>query len=114
MTTLLAFVGDLGIAHVQKLIDTEQWEKVILVSNEKNQNLITCTKPLKYIVINEHEPVHSIINTLTKGLQNEWGEVALNFVSGSGKEHMALLAAVMHAGLAFRLIAVTKDGITEL
>ena len=114
MTTLLAFVGEQGIAHVQKLIDSEQWEKVILVTTEKNQNVITCTKPVKQILIDENAPVHYIIDTIKKGLQNEWGEVALNFVSGTGKEHMALLAAVMRAGLAFRLVAVTKEGIKEL
>jgi len=113
MTTLLAFLGE-QTAHVQKLIDAEQWEKVILVTHEKSQHAITCAKPVKHILIDENAPVSQIIETITKGLQNERGEVALNFVSGSGKEHMALLAAVMHTGLAFRLVAVTKDGIKEL
>lgn len=114
MTTLIAFVGELGTAHVQKLIEGEQWDKVILITTEKNQNAITCIKPLKCILINENLSVHQLIDTIKKGLSNEWGEVALNFVSGTGKEHMAFLAAIMHAGLAFRLVAVTKEGITEL
>jgi len=40
--------------------------------------------------------------------------VALNLVSGNGKEHMAILSALLKLGIGVRLMAVTKDGVREL
>ena len=41
-------------------------------------------------------------------------EVALNFVSGRGKEHMALVSAVLKLGLGVRFIALKPGGIEEI
>ena len=43
-----------------------------------------------------------------------FGEVGLNIVSGSGKEHMAVLSAVMKLGVGYRLVAATANGIEEI
>ena len=57
-----------------------------------------------------------LINDISKQLKNKIKdmEIALNLVSGSGKEHMAVLSAIMKLGLGFRLIAATKEGIVEI
>ena len=41
-------------------------------------------------------------------------EVGLNFVSGTGKEHMALVSAVLKLGVGVRFVALTQDGVQEL
>ena len=41
-------------------------------------------------------------------------EVAVNIVSGNGKEHMAIISALLKLGVGIRLMAVTKDGVREL
>ena len=41
-------------------------------------------------------------------------EVALNMISGTGKEHMALLSAVLKSGLGVRIVANTVEGMKEL
>ena len=41
-------------------------------------------------------------------------EIALNLASGSGKEHMAVLEAVLQMGLNFRLVAVNKNTVEVL
>ncbi len=41
-------------------------------------------------------------------------EVGLNLVSGSGKEHMAALEAVLELGLNFRLITLNKGQVETL
>jgi len=40
--------------------------------------------------------------------------VGVNFISGAGKEHMALVSALMKLGVGFRLMASTMDGVKEL
>ena len=37
-----------------------------------------------------------------------------NFVSGMGKEHMALISALLKLGVGIRLMALTKNGIEEV
>ena len=36
-------------------------------------------------------------------------EIAVNFVSGDGREHMALVSALMKMGVGFRLIGLNKE-----
>lgn len=114
MTTLVAMLTEGGWNHVSKLIEGEEWQKVILVTTRSCMEKFNCTKTHESIIIDIEWPVQEIINAIKKGLEKEYGEVGLNFVSGTGKEHMALLAGVMQAGLSFRLVAVTKEGISEL
>ena len=41
-------------------------------------------------------------------------EAAVNLISGNGKEHMAVISALMKLGLGIRLIALTPNGIKEI
>ena len=41
-------------------------------------------------------------------------EVGLNIVSGSGKEHMALISALLKLGIGIRLVALTSNGVKEV
>ena len=41
-------------------------------------------------------------------------EVAVNFVSGEGKEHMALMSALLKLGIGVRFVALKPDGIEEI
>jgi hypothetical protein len=42
------------------------------------------------------------------------GEIAINFVSGTGKEHMAFISALMKSGIGFRFVVQTDEGTKEL
>lgn len=118
MTTLVACIssGAGTVAHVAKVISDERWEKVILVADEENKNF-KCDKPSEMIIINPNKTTSEITEDIRKGLQDKLKgefEVAVNFISGSGKEHMALISALLKLGLGFRLIALTKEGIKEI
>ena len=41
-------------------------------------------------------------------------EVDVNFVSGTGREHMALIGALLKSGTGIRLKVLTKEGIEEV
>lgn len=114
MTKLVAMLTSGNWSHVSKLADEENWENAILVTNQQGKSTFKCNKQCEFIVIDEEWPVSQMIETIRKGLSKEYGEVGLNFVSGNGKEHMALIAGVIQAGLSFRLVAITKEGIKEL
>lgn len=114
MVKLVALLTAGSWNHVAKLIEDVDWEKAYIITTLQGKEKFTCDKPHEFIIINENWPVQEMISSIKKGLGKEYGEVGLNFVSGTGKEHMAMLAGVMQAGLSFRLVAVTKEGITGL
>ena len=62
------------------------------------------------------KPVSELIEDIRKSLDGKIYDldVALNMVSGTGKEHMAILSALLKLGLGIRLMAVTKNGVVEL
>ena len=120
MTELIAFLstGKGTWGHVNRLlagINGEKWEKVFLLTNDfgaqnfkpqEGQDNIELIKLDNKIEIQELE--NEILTKLKgkiKGL-----EVAVNFVSGDGREHMAFVSALMKLGLGFRLVALNKEG----
>ena len=41
-------------------------------------------------------------------------EIDINFISGTGREHMALMSALLKLGVGIRLKALTKEGAEEI
>jgi len=101
--------------HVGRLINEKDWDNIFLITNEFGQKNFTTEKEVNFIVINPITPLDDIKNHITKELKDKLkNEVALNVVSGSGKEHMAILASLFNLGIGIRLIAITQDGIKEI
>jgi len=103
-------------AHVDRLINEQQWEKIFLVTNNFGIENFKPKKPVEFVVIDENKFLPEITEEIRKQLKDKINdtEVALNFISGNGKEHMALLSAVLKLGLGIRLIALTPEGIKEI
>jgi len=118
MTDLVACLssGEKSWAHVARLIKEQDWKNIFLVTNEIGKNNFKSEKNVEFIVIDSQKPVFELINEIINGLRGKITdiEVALNIVSGSGKEHMAILSALLRLGVGIRLMALTKDGVREL
>ena len=103
--------------HVARMIADAQWDKVFLITNEfGRENFTTAGKATELIVIDANKGLDEIIGTLKEQLKGKIPdtEVAVNLVSGSGKEHMAILSALLQSGLGLRFFALTKDGVKEV
>ena len=85
MTKLVAILTSGNWVHVSKLVDEENWESVILVTNQQGKSAFKCNKPCEFIVLEEEWSVSQMIETIKIRLSKEYGEVGLNFVSGNGK-----------------------------
>jgi len=118
MTNLVACLssGEKSWAHVARLIKEHDWKNIFLVTNDFGRQNFKAEKNAEFIVVDFQKPVFGLIEDIMKGLKGKITdfEVALNIVSGSGKEHMAILAALLKLGVGVRLMAVTKDGVKEL
>jgi len=118
MTDLIACLssGEKSWAHVSRLIKEQEWKKIFLITNDFGRQNFKTEKNAEFIVVDFQKPVFELIEDIIRGLKGKLTdlEVALNIVSGSGKEHMAILSALLKLGVGVRLMAVTKDGIREL
>ncbi len=117
MTDLIvvASSGTGTIAHVKKVVTGEEWENVYVIGTREAYSELGLEKGV-LIEIDPHDmigvirdKIHDYLRGKLKGL-----EVGLNFVSGSGKEHMAAISALLKLGMGFRLIALTPEGVQEI
>ena len=116
MADLVACLTDEeGLSHVKSLIEKQQWDNIFLITNSINYNS-KFNKKIEFVVVDFTKPVNEVIESIKRELNGKFNdlEVALNIVSGKGKEHMAILSALLKLGIGIRLMAVTKDGVKEL
>ena len=116
MTDLVACLSTGSWGHVNRVIDEGEFEKIFLITNDLAKEKFQKKDNVELIVVNENKPVGELIEDIVNGLKGKISgmEVGLNLVSGTGKEHMAIISALMKIGVGFRLIALTKDGIKEI
>tara|TARA_Y100000034_G_C6773099_1_gene345010 strand:+ start:393 stop:737 length:345 start_codon:yes stop_codon:yes gene_type:complete len=100
--------------HVNRLIEEGNFGKTILITNEFGKENFS-NKEAELIIVNTSQGLNEMRDEILSKLKgNVEGEVAVNFVSGTGKEHMALISALLKLGVGIRLVALTKDGVQEV
>ncbi|MDO8460173.1 MAG: hypothetical protein Q7S74_03625 [Nanoarchaeota archaeon] len=102
--------------QILALLNRAEYEKAIIV---KNRNAESFPVNDRCIVI-EIDSSLSLVNLksyllekLKKELSGDF-EVNLSIASGTGKEHMALVSALLSVPVGIRLVAYTKEGIEFL
>ena len=118
MSTLIACLstGKGTWGHVSRLIKENKWDKVFLITNEFGKENFAKSENTELILINQSQGIKELaaeIESKLKGKVKDL-EVALNIASGTGKEHMAILSAVLKLGLGIRPVALTKQGMEEI
>jgi len=118
MTDLIACISSNkgANAHVEKLIAGENWEKVYLVASVENKEHLISHEKVETILVDNKKMLSDIILDLKKSLKDKvkMMDTAVNIISGDGKEHMALLSALLQLGVGIRLVAFTKEGVKEI
>ncbi|MFH1133408.1 MAG: hypothetical protein V1735_02880 [Nanoarchaeota archaeon] len=116
MTELIACLssGKGTWAEVAHIMQAESWDAVYLVSDEFGREKFQ--GKAEFVLINDNMPITMMSRIIREQLQNriKGTEVAVNFSSGSGKEHMAMLSAVLQLGVGLRFVAMTERGIVTL
>ena len=111
MPTLIACLssGKGTWTEVNKIINSQPWDKIFLITNQfGKENYSVNSEKTELVVIDPYKEISEIVKVIKSNLNGRIKdfEVALNLVSGSGNEHMALLEAVLELGLNFRLVSV--------
>ncbi|MDP1728913.1 MAG: hypothetical protein Q8L27_01775 [archaeon] len=118
MTELVALLskGEGTWAQVSGIIKQGDWEKIILVGNDFAKKFqVPEGKEYEFVEITSSRLVE-IKEELQKKLAGKikGTEVALSIASGDGKEHMALISALLCVPVGVRFTALTKEGIVIL
>ena len=103
--------------HVMHLIEEHMFEKVFLITDDfGKQGFSKYNKNAELILVDFNNGIDDLVQDIAAQLKDKISgtEIGLNLASGSGKEHMAIMSAVMRLGVGFRLVAVTKDGVKEV
>ena len=118
MATLVACfsTGKGTWGHVNRLIEDSKYDNIILITNDYGKENFNKKENTELISLNLSQGLtilrDDIMNNIKDKIKDT--EVDVNFVSGTGKEHMALMAALLKLGVGIRLKALTKEGIKEL
>jgi len=101
-------------AHVQRVIDGQTWTNVFVITSDATK--FNNTKKANIITIDKDKHIPQLAKDIHTALQGKVTdfEVAINIVSGSGKEHTAILSAVSKLGVGLRFVILTKDGIKDI
>jgi len=115
---LVAYVGGdkENWGQITALINRFECDKVILVVSKEADDFPTTSKCEK-IVVDSSKPLVSLRDDLLAKLrQRNIGdfEVAVSIASGNGKEHMAVISALLNLPVGIKLVIYTKDGVQFL
>ncbi len=117
MVTLVAQLssGKGSWAQVTSLIKAAKWDAIYLLCNEYSyQNFDIDPKTAIKIAFDEnkafenYEKLSKFFKTSVKDF-----EVALNISSGTGLEHMAIISAMLKAGLGLRFVTMHMGELKE-
>ncbi|MFH1682832.1 MAG: hypothetical protein ABIA37_03470 [Candidatus Woesearchaeota archaeon] len=118
MPTLIALLsaGKGTWTEVSRLISQQNWDKVFLITNKFGEENFNKKENTELVLVDAFKETSELAEQIKKQLKDKIKDfdVALNLASGSGKEHMALLKAVMELGLNFRLITIKENKLEML
>jgi len=102
-------------AQVSGLMTHGQWDKIILLGEDFAKDF-KHERQFEFIKVNLDCPLRELKEEFSKKLKGkiDGTEVALSIASGDGKEHMALISALINLPVGIRFAALTKDGVVDL
>lgn len=110
---LVAFLGQdkQSWGQVQALINKGDWEKIIVINSTPDS--FTANKNIELINIDATKPLTQLKQNLMQGLKGKFTEfeACVSIASGNGKEHMALISALLSLPMGIRLVAYTQKGV---
>ncbi len=102
-------------AQVAGLIKYGDWDRVVILGDSFAKKF-THEKPFEFVEVNLNQRLKDLKEEFSKKLKGKirGTEVALSIASGDGKEHMALISALINLPVGIRFAALTKEGVIDL
>lgn len=102
-------------AQVSGLMKYGEWDKIILIGDDFAKSF-THDKKFEFVKVDLSQKIKELREDFLKKLKDkiEGMEVACSIASGDGKEHMALISALISIPVGIRFAALTKEGVIDL
>lgn len=102
--------------QVSGLMKHGEWDNIFVIGDEESKKSFASEKKFEFIKVDLDGRIRDLRDEIIKKLQGKFGEleVALSIASGNGKEHMALISALINLPIGIRFAALTKEGIIDL
>ncbi len=102
-------------AQVSGLMKYGEWDKIILIGGDFAKDF-KHEKKFEFVKVDLDKKLVELKDELSKKLKDKFEgmEVACSIASGDGKEHMALVSALINVPVGIRFCALTKEGIVYL
>lgn len=102
-------------AQVSGLMKYGEWDKIIILGDDFAKKFIH-DKKFEFIKVDLGKKLGELRDEFSKKLKGkiDGTEVALSIASGDGKEHMALISALITLPVGIRFAALTKEGVIDL
>lgn len=116
MPTLIACLssGKGTWTEVMKIVQSQPWTKIFLITDKFGQEKFIKQDNIDFVLIDTFKEVPELTKQIKEQLKVSDFEVGLSLISGSGKEHIATLEAVLELGLNFRLITLVNNEVKTL
>lgn len=103
-------------AQVSGLVKYGEWDKIILIGSDFAKQFKVEGKKFEFIQTDFNKKLRDLKQDIMDKLKGkiDGTEVALSIASGNGKEHMALISALLSLPTGIRFTALTKDGVVFL
>jgi len=101
--------------QISGLMNHGEWDKVILLGGEFAKDF-KHEKKFEFIKVDLSKKIKDLKEEFSSKLKGKIDglEVAVSIASGDGKEHMALISALINLPVGVRFAALTKEGIIDL
>lgn len=98
--------------QVTGLINHGEWNKIILIKSSQATEY-PAPEGAHEVILDTTKPLVDLKSHLVTNLKNNLNdfEACLSIASGSGKEHMAIISALLSIPVGIRLVAFTKNGV---
>ena len=102
-------------SQVSGLLKYGEWDNITILGSEFAQKF-SSEKKFEFIKVDLDKRLGDLREEFMEKLKGKikGTEVALSIASGDGKEHMALISALLNLPVGIRFAALTKDGVIDL
>ncbi len=101
--------------QVTGVIKKGRWDKILIIGDETAKRF-NVDKNFEFIQIDTGKEIKYLKEEIFKKVKGKIKgmEVALSIASGDGKEHMALISALLSLPVGVRFSVLTKEGLLNL
>lgn len=101
--------------QVSGLMNHGEWDNVIIIGDDFAKDFNHKQK-FEFIKVDLDQRIKDLKDDFSEKLKGKINgtEVALSIASGDGKQHMALISALINLPVGIRLAALTKEGVIDL